>query len=136
MKNLIARLEAKMSLQSGFLHHDFEDEQRLVALLLRKGGDPLKVLGINLDTYADVLAPSPFRAMQNGVICLVTVICRLTISFGVHPEQSFALSDYYVCEVERQKNKAELESLIREVFDNFSDLIYTENVRGYSPGIK
>jgi AraC-like DNA-binding protein len=121
---------------NGFLHHNFESEQRIIALLLREGGDPLKLLGINLDTYADVLAPTPFRAMQNGVICLVTVICRLTIALGVPPEQSFALSDYFVCEVERRKSKAQLESLVREVFDSFSDLIYTENVRGYSPGIK
>jgi AraC-like DNA-binding protein len=88
-----------------------------------------------LDTYVNVLAPTPFRAMQNGVICLIAIISRLAINLGVDVEQSFALSDYFVCEVENKKNKSELDIFVRDVYSDFSALVRAESVRNYSQPI-
>ncbi|MDR1540408.1 MAG: AraC family transcriptional regulator [Clostridiales bacterium] len=132
MERKRAKQEAKRSLISGFRHHNYQQERRLISLLLQEGGDEVKYSGISLDTYVDVLAPTPFRAMQNGVICLIAVICRLAISLGADIEQSFALSDYFVCEVENKKNKGELEIFIRDVYFCFSELVRVEGVRNYS----
>ncbi|GHU88289.1 hypothetical protein FACS189476_05150 [Spirochaetia bacterium] len=117
---------------SGFRHHNYLLERRLITKLLQEGGDEVKYSGINLDTYVNVLAPAPFRAMQNGIICLIAVISRLAISLGADIEQSFALSDYFVCEVENKKTKSELETFVRDVYSTFSELVRAEGVHNYS----
>jgi AraC-like DNA-binding protein len=70
--------------------------------------------------------------MQNGIICLTATICRLAISLGADIEQSFALSDYFVCGVENKKTKSELEAFTRDICFCFSELVRTEGVRNYS----
>ncbi|MDR1972068.1 MAG: AraC family transcriptional regulator [Treponema sp.] len=132
MANEKAGREAKRSLASGFRHHDYASEQRLMTLLLREGRAEWKDSTLNLDTYADVLAPTPFRAMQNGVICFITVISRLAIALGVDSEQSFSLSDYFVCEVERKKTKAGLNAFVQDILQGFSALVYAQDIRGRS----
>ena len=127
-----AKREAKRIMSSGFRHHDRESEQMLISLLLLGGEDELRRPTISLDTYADVLAPTPFRAMQNGAICLITVMCRIAIDLGVNSEQSFALSDYFICEVERKHSKNELESFVQDITITFSELVRTEMVKNYS----
>lgn len=127
-----AKREAKRIMSSGFRHHDRETEQMLISLLLLGGEDELRRPTISLDTYADVLAPTPFRAMQNGAICLITVMCRIAIDLGVNSEQSFALSDYFICEVERKHSKNELESFVQDITITFSELVRTEMVKNYS----
>jgi len=135
MEKKRAKQEAKRSLLSGFHHHDYLLERRLIVQMLQEGGDSLKNSSISLDTYVDVLAPSPFRAMQNGIICLITVTCRLSIGLGADVEQSFALSDYFVCEVENKRSKSELENFVRIVFLSFSDLVRKEGELNYSQPI-
>jgi AraC-like DNA-binding protein len=132
MERKQAKQEAKRSIISGFRHHNYLQEQTLILQLLRGGGDEVKFSGISLDTYVDVLAPTPFRAMQNGIICLISITCRLAINLGADIEQSFALSDYFVCEVENKKTKSELELFIRDVYFCFSELVRMEGVRNYS----
>ncbi|MEA5048087.1 MAG: AraC family transcriptional regulator [Eubacteriales bacterium] len=135
MEKKRARQEAKRSLLSGFRHHDYLLERRLILQMLQEGGDTVKNSSISLDTYVDVLAPTPFRAMQNGIICLIAVTCRLSIGIGADVEQSFALSDYFVCEVENKRNKSELENFARIVFLSFSDLVRKEGKLDYSQPI-
>ncbi len=50
-------------------------------------------------------------------------------------EQSFALSDYFVCEVENKRSKSELENFARIVFLSFSDLVRKEGELNYSQPI-
>lgn len=132
MERKKARQEAKRSLISGFRHHNYQLERRMISLLLQEGGEEVRFSSISLDTYVDVLAPTPFRAIQNGVICLVAITCRLAISLGADIEQSFSLSDYFVCEVENKKTKTELEALVKDVYSSLSELVRTAGVRNYS----
>lgn len=132
MKQSSAKRAARHTLQSGYRHHGQEDVQRLMVMALEKRIASPWGSGISLETYADVLAPTPFRAMQNGVICLVTMICRLAIDMGVATEQSFALSDFYVCEVENQYTKKQLESLVDELLANYADLVQEAREDGHT----
>lgn len=132
MERKRAKDEAKRLLISGFKHHNYLMERRLISMLLQEGGEELKFSTLSLDTYVDVLAPTPFRAMQNGIICLITIISRLAISLGADIEQGFALSDYFVCEVENKKTKSELEVFVSDIYLSFSELVRMASVHNYS----
>lgn len=127
-----AKKQAELSIQSGFRHHDMLSQQELLTLLLNKKESLPLSHSLNLDTYAQVLAPSPFRAMKNAAICLITIISRLVIQFGITTEKSFALSDYFVYMVEEQRTRAELEKLIDDIISSYSDLLHTESTAFYS----
>lgn len=127
-----AKKEAELSMQSGFRHHDMLSQQELITLLLKKNEKFPVSNSLNLDTYAQVLAPTAFRAMQNGVICLITIVSRMVIQLGISPEKSFALSDYFVYTVEEKKNRAELEALVDDMISSYSDLLRAESIATYS----
>jgi AraC-like DNA-binding protein len=91
--------------------------------LYLKSGGQLPDVGLQLDTYVDVLAPTPMRAMQNGLICLISVVCRIAIENGVEERFSFALSDYYTYEVELCNSKAELQYLVNEIMETYSEVV-------------
>lgn len=130
-----ARREAQLSIQSGFRHHDMTSQQELIALLLNKGEKLPLSHSLNLDTYAQILAPTPLRAMQNGIICLITIVSRMVIQLGVSSEKSFSLSDYFVYTVEEKKTRAELEDYVEVIISSFSDLLRSESVAAYSQKI-
>ena len=88
-----AHRHAKFSIQSGFLHHDMLSQQDLLSLLLKDRKMRPYTNSLNLDTYAHILAPEPFRAMKNATICLIAIISRMVIQLGVSAEKSFSLSD-------------------------------------------
>jgi hypothetical protein len=66
MERRQAKQEAKRVLLSGFKHHDYQRERRLLSLLLQEGGDEVKFSGLSLDTYVDVLAPRLFAPCKMG----------------------------------------------------------------------
>jgi len=123
---------ARKSMMSGVRHHSRTDVREIVdaAMHGRSPDDLMKQL--NLDIYADVLAPTRFRGMQNALICLVTVISRTAIDAGVENELAFALSDYYVNEVEMQSTRQQLEALAREIIEHFAELAAVAQQRRYS----
>lgn len=127
--------QANLSIQSGFHHHDMPSEQELLTLLLKSHGTRPKSHSLNLDTYAMVLAPNPFRAMQNALICFVAIISRTVIRLGVSPEKSFSLSDYFVYSVEEKHTRKELDDLIEEILTSYSDLLQADQVSVYSKKI-
>jgi len=93
---------------SGYRHHPYALEQQ-IARMLREGtwdGDALEQL--NLQTYADILAPDRLRAMKNSLICLVAVVSRSSISRGVDPERSFTVSDHYINRIEACRSSRDM----------------------------
>lgn len=130
-----AKKEAERSMQSGFRHHDMLSQQELVTLLLKKNEKLPASNSLNLDTYAHVLAPTTFRAMQNAVICLIAIVSRMVIQLGVSAEKSFSLSDYFVYTVEEKKSRRELEQLLDDVISSYADLLRIDSVTLYSQKI-
>lgn len=78
------------------------------------------------------LAPDPLRSIKNGVICLVTVICRHVITLGVDPENSYALSDYSIFEVEECGTREEVSQLAIQVVRNYAELVNAAKSSRYS----
>jgi len=132
MSKSAAMRAARKTMLSGYRHHSRVDVRGIVDAII--GGHDISELmnTLNLETYADVLAPTKLRAMQNGLICLITVVCRTAIDHGAENELAFALSDYYVNEVELQSTKSQLESLTHEMISHYIELVREEEQRSYS----
>ena len=117
---------------SGYRHHPYTLEHQLSDYFLKGIGTSSLFEELNLETYADVLAPDRFRAMKNSLICFVAVISRSVITYGVDPENSFSLSDYYINEIERRNTVQELQELLAEIPPGFRSLIQEEHARAFS----
>lgn len=87
---------------------------------------------LTLYTYADVLGPNRLRAMKNGLICAIALLSRTVINYGVDSEQSFALSDYYITEVEKQNTEEGLNALLHELLNHYAEMVHNETYRTYS----
>lgn len=122
---------ARKAMASGYRHHSHASAQQMVEAVI-KGTKGSEILGVDLYTYADVLGPTRLRGMKNGLICFITLICRVAIDNGVENELSFALSDYYVNAVELQTTEAQLQGLMGEIVELYLELVREEQLRAYS----
>ena len=110
------------SLLSGYRHHPYALEQELSRLMEKGEWDSIISDELNLETYADILAPDRLRDMKNSLICLAAVISRSAIDRGVPPEKSFAVSDFYINEIETQNSPGQLQQLLRQMLREYSRL--------------
>lgn len=117
---------------SGYRHHSYALEHELSDYFLRGLGDSSLMETLNLETYADVLGPDRPRAIKNALICFTAVMSRSVIEYGVDPERSFSLSDYYINEIERHNTIPELQELLNEIISGFRALVQEEDARIYS----
>jgi AraC-like DNA-binding protein len=118
---------------SGYRHHSYIQEQGKFNLFFsgEKTVDWFfrSYLGMYIDLYADVLGPQRLRAFKNGFICLLTLVSRKAIEYGINQELSFAVSDYYINELEQQPSEDRLSALLREALGYYYDLASQERSR-------
>ena len=115
MKHNDARTFMQEALLSGYRHHSYALEKEW-SILQQDGFDPASWADyLSLETYADILAPNRLRAMKNSLICFIAVISRAAISYGVDPEKSFSISDYYINEVEQQNSAIALQTTLSNI---------------------
>lgn len=116
---------------SGYQHHNFELE-RMMSESVLEGHHSGTAEWLNLETYADILAPERMRAMKNGLICYIAIVCRSAIQRGVDAETSFSASDYFINEVELCPNESRLEALLELIQKTYVDLVREEERRTFS----
>ena len=116
---------------SGFQHHNFELEKMIsdTVLLEQQSG---VFDWLNLETYADVLAPDRLRAMKNGLICYIAIVSRSAIQRGVDAETSFSTSDYFINEIELCADKHKLEALLEQIQKTYISLVREGENRTFS----
>lgn len=133
---LPSRQEAKRQiaevLSSGFHHHSYLQEKALLSAVLCQGKEHDHLINECVELYIDILGDSTIRSSKNGLICLLTVVSRSAIDYGVDAEYSFAASDYFINVVERTRNTEELMVLFREILEFYTELVAQSRVQGYS----
>lgn len=135
MSDLDAKLAVGKILRSGFRHHAYEKEKDLLRRVLTRGVSLEIVKGDIWASYGDFLDSSGLRSNKTALVCVLTVLCRAAIDFGADSEYSFAMSDYYLWEVERLQSKEEVEALFGEIVQNYQELVDDGVCQGYSPPI-
>lgn len=135
MENLKAKLAVGKILRSGFRHHAYEDEKELLRNVLNRSINLEAVKQDIWASYGDWLEPGSLRLSKTGFVCFLTVLSRTAIEYGADSEYSFAMSDYYLWEVERSQSREEVEALFGEMVRNYQELADDGLCRGYSPPI-
>ncbi len=135
MANLKAELAVGKILRSGFRHHAYEDEKELLRRVLTRGISLEIVKQEIWASYGDWLEPGGLRLFKTGFVCFLTVLSRTAIEYGADSEYSFAMSDYYLGEIERLQTEEEGEVLFREIVENYQELVEDGVCREYSPPI-
>lgn len=133
MANLKVELAVGKILRSGFRHHAYEDEKELLRRVLNRNSS-LEIAKVNIwASYGDFLNSSSLRSFKTGLVCVLTVLCRAAIEYGADSEYSFAMSDYYLWEIERSQTKEAVEALFEEIVRNYQELVDDGVCHGYSP---
>lgn len=128
-----AKKAAASLILSGFRHHDPEEETRLIERYLTGGTEEELVPYLeHSKSYFDVMAPQRLRAMKNGVIVLVALVCRAAIRLGLDPEESYSLSDYYLYTVEGCGSVEDLEQLAFQALRHYAALVQALETKAYS----
>lgn len=135
MPKLEAKLAVGKILRSGFRHHAYEEEKELVRKALTRGVSPGIVKGYIWASYGDFLEPNGLYWYKTSVVCFLTVLSRTAIEYGADSEYSFAMSDYYLGEIQRLQDREEVEALFEEIIQNYQELVDDGMCQGYSPPI-
>lgn len=121
---------ANQSLYTGYIHHSYDLERQLKLFL---SDDKAKYVSqLQLDTYADVLAPDTIRAIKNSLISFLTLYCRFAIDLGLSPEKSFSISDYFINQIELAQNKESLAKLKDDILYGYKSLLHKVQFDNYS----
>lgn len=135
MANLKAELAVGKILRSGFRHHAYEEEKELLRGVLTRSVSLEAIKQGIWVSYGDWLDSGSLRLYKTGIICLLTILSRTAIEYGADSEYSFAMSDYYLGEVEYLQAREEAEALFEEIIQNYQDLVDDGICQGYSPPI-
>ncbi len=141
MSKYKAEKAAKQLMMNGQLHHSYDHEMQLHHYLFNSEQNEMIALLESpafyeiYNLYADSLGPNRLRGAKNSVICLLTRITRIAIELGVDAEFSFALSDYYMNELEKLSTEGDVFSFAKKIFMHFYDLSQEERMNHYSQTI-
>ncbi|MGL9729699.1 helix-turn-helix domain-containing protein [Enterococcus sp. DIV0756] len=113
-----------------YSHHPYQIEHHLTQFLNSNDEEYHSIL--TLDTYVNILAPTPLRARKNSLISFLTIYCRLAIDLGLSVEKSFSVSDYFINEIERTDSSKELEVIYHDILYGYKHLLDKDRAGNYS----
>jgi AraC-like DNA-binding protein len=128
----------KKMLMSGYGHYSREEEHKQLMAVL-KGHNPLpddlangdkKQLDKAITQFP--LAAQPLRALKNSLICSVAVICRYAADLGADDEKCYALSDYYINEIEEHADMSNWNIFLEQILRHYIDLVRAGKEKRYS----
>lgn len=123
-------------LMTGYRHHSYEAEESMLRRFFNGESEATDYLFGLISDLSYMLAPQRLRAIRNGTICLIAIVCRKAMARGANNEYCFALSDYYINCVEDARNLDEIKRLTIELLVDFRDLAARGGIKNASPMIK
>ena len=140
MERKQAELAIKQMLRADYGHYSRAEELKLILDFL-KGvvpdemglpagtkpyaiealGQALRYSGPTMNDFP--LAVQPLRSIKNNLICGVAVMCRYAADLGADDERCYALSDYYINEIEKQANIHNWQQIMLEIARHYSELV-------------
>lgn len=128
----MGRREAEKAMKelliSCYGHYSRQEEHKLITAFLQGQAGALPDLTMN----EFPLAKEPLRSIKNGMICLVAVLCRYAADLGANDERSYALSDYYINEIENSVTLSNWRELLVEIARHYMELVRTGREEHYS----
>ena len=129
--------EVQRRMELGNTHHSLEGERMAEKMLLIPGEELEQILGRQLlestfDWAASNLGDQRIRSIKNGLITLISQVCRASMKYGVDPEFAFTLSDYYIGYLETLNDQHKLMELMRGMMIHYNMLVRDANAPQYS----
>src|SRR4051812_32830338 len=113
-----AEYAIKQILMSGYGHYSRAEEHKILNAFLQ-GGE----LQLTENTVMDFpLASQPLRSIKNSIICAVAIMCRYAADLGADDERCYALSDYYINEVENKVDVNNWLTMFAEISHHYIEL--------------
>jgi AraC-like DNA-binding protein len=119
----------KATLFTEYNHYSRDAERKLMNDILI--GDALNHI-VYGENSRFPLADAPIRSIKNHLISAVAVICRAAADLGADDQFCYALSDYYINEIESAKEVANWEGIINEIFRHYKELVQHGQLKSYS----
>ncbi|GGA34804.1 AraC family transcriptional regulator [Paenibacillus physcomitrellae] len=122
-----AELAMKQMLMSGYGHYSRAEENKAFNAFLK-----------GIDTQFEYswsefpLAQQPLRAIKNHLICFVAVTCRYAADLGADDERCYALSDYYINEIENRADIQNWKDMILEISQHYVEQVRLGSEKKYS----
>ena len=120
--------EVKKRMELGNTHHSLEGE-RLAEKMLLVSPEELEqflnreLLENSMEWAAVNLGDQRIRSVKNGLITLITQVCRASMKYGVDPEFAYTLSDYYIGHLETLRSLDELMELMKSIMMHYNSLV-------------
>jgi AraC-like DNA-binding protein len=133
-----AEYAMKQMLMSGYGHYSRAEEHKLITDILlgnipwMEGSGPGDIPFTNEAVKDFPLASQPLRSIKNSMICLVAVICRYAADLGADDERCYALSDYYINEVEKRADMNNWPELMSEIIRHYIELVKAGREKKYT----
>lgn len=109
----------KQMLISCYGHYSRIEEHKIITAFLHGEDSQLP----NMTMYDFPLASEPLRAVKNGMICAVAILCRYAADLGGDDERCYALSDYYINEIESRADMNNWHDLLIEISTHYVELV-------------
>jgi AraC-like DNA-binding protein len=118
----------KQILMSGYGHYSRAYEHKLITAFLR--GTELSFMEGSILDFP--LANQPLRSIKNSLICSVAIMCRYAADLGADDERCYALSDYYINEIEAKLSVNNWKDFIYEISKHYCELVQKGRENRYS----
>ncbi|HHU71157.1 MAG TPA: helix-turn-helix domain-containing protein [Clostridiales bacterium] len=138
MRRRQAEHAMKLMLMSGYGHYSRAEEHKIIMNFLQGNLPQLDGKGVGDIQFAKKavtkfsLAEQPLRAMKNSLICFVAVICRYAADLGADDERCYALSDYYINEIESCADMNNWLLMLEEISRHYIELVRVGREERYS----
>lgn len=123
-----AEYAMKQMLISGYGHYSRGEEIKLFNAVLT--GKEILYREDIVKEYP--LASQPLRSIKNGLICLVAVICRYAADLGADDERCYALSDFYINEIEDKVDMNNWRDMVDEITRHYAEQVRLGREKKYS----
>ena len=130
-----AKQEISKLMTTGLKHHSYLEEKVLIKTVLSQGKDQEELIQNSVSLYKDILGESTMRSVRNGMICLITIVSRSAIEYGVDAEYSFAASDFFINYLEKIHHPETMIELYRFILEFYAELVAEARVIGANDAV-
>lgn len=132
--------EVQRRMEIGNTHHTLEAERQAEQILLIPKEELLRyldgdILKSSADWAASNLGDQRIRAIKNGLITLITQVCRASIKYGLDAEFAYTLSDYYIGYLETLGSQEKLMELMKDILLHYNTLVRDSRSPKYSRNV-
>lgn len=131
MKHRVS-IELSKIILSGYNHYSRTEERIAMYEILMNDG----INRLSLDDSFLPLAPQRLRSFKNGIIVTIAVVCRHAADLGADSKSCYALSDYYIYEIEKLNSDENWKFFLIEILTSYKHLVQDSILKDYSLPIR